>query len=80
MEHHNIVIIGGGPAGLMLAAELNALGIKDVVVLEREQEAGGIPRHCGHLGFGIDNKNRFLTGRAGRWNPSLRPSTVVGRR
>ncbi len=62
MEHHDIVIIGGGPAGLTLALELNALGIKDVVVLEREQEAGGIPRHCGHLGFGIDNKNRFLTG------------------
>jgi thioredoxin reductase len=62
MEHHNIVIIGGGPAGLTLALELNTLGIKDVVVLEREQQAGGIPRHCGHLGFGIDNKNRFLTG------------------
>jgi thioredoxin reductase len=62
MEHHDIVIIGGGPAGLALAIELSALGLKDVVVLEREQEAGGIPRHCGHLGFGIDNKNRFLTG------------------
>jgi thioredoxin reductase len=62
MEHHNIVIIGGGPAGMTLALELNTLGIKDVVVLEREQQAGGIPRHCGHLGFGIDNKNRFLTG------------------
>jgi thioredoxin reductase len=62
MEHHDIVIIGGGPAGLALAMELNSLGVKDVVVLEREQEAGGIPRHCGHLGFGIDNKNRFLTG------------------
>jgi thioredoxin reductase len=62
MEHHDIVIIGGGPAGLALAIELNALGLKDVVVLEREQESGGIPRHCGHLGFGIDNKNRYLTG------------------
>ena len=62
MEHHEVVIIGGGPAGLTLALELNTLGIKDVVVLEREQEAGGVPRHCGHLGFGIDNKNRFLTG------------------
>lgn len=62
MERHNIVIIGGGPAGLALGVELSALGLKDVVVLEREQEAGGIPRHCGHLGFGIDNKSRFLTG------------------
>ena len=62
MEHHDIVVIGGGPAGLALAMELDALGIKDVVVMEREPEAGGIPRHCGHMGFGIDNKKRFLTG------------------
>ena len=62
MEHREIVIIGGGPAGLALALELHTLGLKDVVVLEREPEAGGIPRHCGHLGFGIDNKSRFLTG------------------
>ena len=62
MEHHNIVIIGAGPAGLALAIELNTQGVKDVVVLEREQEAGGIPRHCGHIGFGIDNRKRFLTG------------------
>ena len=62
MEHHEIVIIGGGPAGLTLAMELNALGMKDVVVVEREPEAGGVPRHCGHMGFGIDNKRRYLSG------------------
>lgn len=62
MEHHDVVIIGAGPAGLALALDLRKLGIQDVVVLEREQVAGGIPRHCGHLGFGIDNKNRFLNG------------------
>lgn len=62
MEHHDVVIIGAGPSGLALALELRKLGIQDVVVLEREQESGGIPRHCGHLGFGIDNKSRFLSG------------------
>ena len=62
MEHHEIVIIGGGPAGLTLALELNAQGIKDVVVLEREQEAGGIPRHCGHMGFGFYTSKSRLTG------------------
>jgi thioredoxin reductase len=62
MEHHKIVVIGGGPAGLTLAIALHAKGITDVVVLEREQEAGGIPRHCGHVGFGFDNRRRILTG------------------
>jgi NADPH-dependent 2,4-dienoyl-CoA reductase/sulfur reductase-like enzyme len=50
---HDVVIVGGGPAGLSAARRLAVSGIRDVVVLEREGEAGGIPRHCGHTGFGV---------------------------
>ncbi len=42
-----------GPPGLSAARRLAVSGVRDVVVLEREGEAGGIPRHCGHTGFGI---------------------------
>jgi NADPH-dependent 2,4-dienoyl-CoA reductase/sulfur reductase-like enzyme len=61
---HDVVIIGGGPAGLAAAAELKRLGIGDVVVIEREQYAGGVPRHCGHLGFGWSEFRRMLAGPA----------------
>ena len=61
---HDVVIIGGGPAGLAAAAELVTLGIRDVVVIEREQQAGGIPRHCGHTGFGWREFRRVLAGPA----------------
>jgi thioredoxin reductase len=50
---HDVVIVGGGPAGLSAARRLAVSGVRDVVVLEREGEAGGIPRHCGHTGFGL---------------------------
>jgi thioredoxin reductase len=53
MTAHDVVIVGGGPAGLSAARRLAVSGVRDVVVLEREGEAGGIPRHCGHSGFGI---------------------------
>jgi NADPH-dependent 2,4-dienoyl-CoA reductase/sulfur reductase-like enzyme len=53
MTMHDVIIIGGGPAGLSAARRLLALGVRDIVVLDRESEAGGIPRHCGHVGFGI---------------------------
>ena len=49
-------------AGLAAALELKRLGIKDVIVAERESEAGGIPRMCGHIGFGLRDFHRVLTG------------------
>ncbi len=57
-----VAIIGAGPAGLAAAMSLRDAGITDVVVLERETEAGGIPRHCGHPPFGIREFRRILTG------------------
>jgi NADPH-dependent 2,4-dienoyl-CoA reductase/sulfur reductase-like enzyme len=62
MEKHRVVIIGGGPAGLAFATRLKKRGINDVVVFEREQEAGGIPRHCGHWGFGWESHRRLMSG------------------
>jgi len=58
----NIAIVGGGTAGLALATELRRLGVEDVVVLEREPEAGGVPRHCGHYPFGVRELKRVLKG------------------
>ena len=64
MSHHDVVILGAGPAGLAAAARLAALGIKDIVVLDREGEPGGVPRHCGHVAFGMREFHRPLTGPA----------------
>ena len=58
----DVAIIGGGPTGLAAATELKRKGVKRVIVLERETEAGGIPRHCGHIPFGIIEYKRILTG------------------
>ena len=62
MERRDIVIIGGGPTGLSAARRFHELGIGSVTVLERQQQAGGIPRHCGHLGFGWQSHHRVWTG------------------
>lgn len=53
MSTHDAIIVGGGPAGLSAAHALRSAGIADIVVLERESEAGGVPRHCHHPGFGF---------------------------
>ncbi|WP_447751319.1 NAD(P)/FAD-dependent oxidoreductase [Pseudomonas nicosulfuronedens] len=60
----DVAIIGSGPAGLAAAIELKRLGVARVMVLERESEAGGIPRHCGHPPFGLREHGRLLTGPA----------------
>lgn len=58
----DVLIIGGGPSGLSAAIELRNQGVGRVVVLEREQHAGGIPRHCGHPPFGFREFSRVYTG------------------
>ena len=58
----DVAIIGGGPAGLSAALALHQLGITNVVVLERETQAGGAPRHTEHLGYGIRDLHRVTTG------------------
>ena len=62
MARAEVVIVGAGPAGLAAANELARRGVRNVMVLEREVEAGGIPRHCGHLGFGWQSHRRLWTG------------------
>ncbi|MEI8177033.1 FAD/NAD(P)-binding oxidoreductase [Aestuariivirga sp.] len=61
MERRDVIIIGGGPAGLSAARRLAELGVA-ATVLERDQQAGGVPRHCGHLGFGWQSHRRLWTG------------------
>jgi len=58
----DVAVIGGGPSGLAAATRLKQLGVNSVHVLERESEAGGIPRHCGHPPFGMREFKRLLTG------------------
>jgi thioredoxin reductase len=58
----DVVVIGAGPAGLSAACELRALGVENVLVVERENEAGGVPRHCHHTGFGLRDLHRSLSG------------------
>lgn len=58
----DVLVIGAGPAGLAAATRLKKLGISRVVVVDRETDAGGIPRHCGHPPFGMREFGRVLTG------------------
>src|SRR5665647_2034350 len=57
-----VVIIGGGPAGLAAAVELKKNGISDLIVLEREKQPGGILRQCIHDGFGLTRFQETMSG------------------
>ncbi len=59
-----VAIIGGGPAGLSMAARLAGRVDGEVLVVDREAKAGGIPRHADHPGYGIRDRQRFMTGPA----------------
>lgn len=57
-----VAVIGAGPAGLSAAARLAGHFGRQVLVLDREQTAGGIPRHSDHLGYGIRDLKTFISG------------------
>ncbi|RRR86075.1 FAD-dependent oxidoreductase [Streptomyces sp. RP5T] len=61
-RHVDVAVIGAGPAGLAAAAELARRGAGQVEVLEREQQAGGIPRHSHHTGYGLRDLYRVMSG------------------
>jgi thioredoxin reductase len=58
----DVLVVGAGPAGLSAAAELRRLGVGSVLVADREAEAGGIPRHSFHTGYGLRDLHRVMTG------------------
>lgn len=59
-----VAVIGGGPAGLSAARKLASAGVGEIMVVEREKEAGGIPRRSDHPGYGIRDRKRFMSGPA----------------
>ena len=64
----DILIVGAGPAGLAAAIAAKEAGVDSLIVLEREDNAGGILRQCIHNGFGLHRFKEELTG------PRIRPA------
>ncbi|MBR0088169.1 MAG: FAD-dependent oxidoreductase [Lachnospiraceae bacterium] len=62
MQNYNIVIIGGGPAGLAAAEAAYDAGERSILVLERDVKLGGILNQCIHNGFGLHTFKEELTG------------------
>ena len=79
MKTCQLAIIGGGPAGLAAACAAYDAGLRDILILERDRELGGILNQCIHNGFGLHHFKEELTGPeyAGRFIEMLRETSVT---
>ena len=77
-ETYELAVIGGGPAGLAAALAAYEAGLRDILIIERDSELGGILNQCIHTGFGLHHFHEDLTGPeyAGRFIRMLRETGV----
>ena len=78
-EQHDLVIIGGGPAGLAAAYGAYQIGLRDILIIERDDTLGGILNQCIHNGFGLHRFKEELTGPeyAGRYEDMVKDTSVT---
>ena len=62
MTERDLVIVGAGPAGMAAATAARENGVRDILLLERDQHLGGILNQCIHTGFGLERFKEVLTG------------------